>query len=249
MSGTVVDVRFLAPELVIYREIKDFLRDTRPKRDRVMAAMTFLNNKAPISHEGKGGRRTLRKVALHLVGYYDLDPSFAFHLLTETKTGMDKSGGKVVYRAWNQRCLNEAGRPYPWSDEELWRALEDAVDGAPSYGVYLFKKAQEKDSARRSAASFIEVLTHLPEPSASLWMTPETLYRVFIEFSGLNPKVFHKAELGLEITHAMGQGRLPFVTRARTNSVGRIYIGMDMNTLRVAIDRYEQWNKTFKAAS
>lgn len=245
----VIDIRSLAPELEIYRDIKDFLRDTRPLPQRVLAAMTYLQRKAPVSIEGKGGRNALRTVALHLLGYYDLDPSLAFHLLTKTKAGRAQNGARVDYTAWNDRCRNAVGEPYPWSDDDLWRVLEDAVDGAPSYGVHLFETAQERNYARWSAANFIETLTCLPTPNGTIWITADALYRAFLDHYELKPEAFHKSELGLEISFAIDQGRLPFVVRAHTHAGGRIYRGLDLNTLRIAMDIREQRHNGLNAAS
>jgi hypothetical protein len=242
-----IDVRSLAPDLEIYRDIKDFVRDTRPKQSRIIAAMAYLRAKAPISIEGKNGHHALRTVAQHIVGYYDLDPSLAFYLMTETKFGVRPDGTRVEYKAWNERCLNQDGKAFPWSDEELARALEDAVDAAPAYGIHLLEKAQEKEFARWNAAAFIEMLTYLPRSLKPIWIKPDALYRVFIEFSGVNPAAFDRSEFGLEVSRAIEQGRLPFIERRRTNAEGRIYLGLNHDTLRIAIDVYEQRQKVFAA--
>ena len=245
----VLDIRSLAPKLEIYRNVKDFIRDTRPLQDRVMASMTYLRTKAPISVEGRSGHRDLMKVALHLVGYHDLDPSLAFHLLTKGKTGMDRNGTPVTYTAWNDRCINGKGDPCPWTDDALMNALESAVDGAPAYGVHLLQEAKEKEFARWSAAAFIGMLTFLPEPTQPIWITADALYRVFLEFSGVKPGAFIKSELGLELALAISRGQLPFVLADRTHALGRIYRGLDQNTLRVAMDASEQRYKAFQDAS
>lgn len=238
----VMDVRFLAPTIEIHRHVPEFLKDTRPWDDRVMGAMTYLHLHAPVSVKGQGRRHALHTVADHIVGYYDLDPGLAFHLMVKTKKGKDRKGNPVTYIAWNERCLDEAGKPSPWSDEDLWHALEDAVDAAPAYGVALYEHAQEKSFARWCAAAFIEILTHLPEPQGAIWMTANDLYDVFIEYMGVKPPAFQKCELGLEMTRAIDQGRLPFVNAGR-NAVFRFYSGLDQKTLRLAIAAYEERQK------
>ena len=245
----VLDVRHLVPELEIYRDTPDFLRDTRPLRDRIMAAMSYLRYRAPVSVEGAGGRNTLRQVAQHLVGYHDIDVGLAFYLMTETKVGRTRSGAPVTYTAWNARCVDAEGNRRPWSDDTVLRALEDAMDEAPTYGVYLQEKARAKEQARWCSACFVEVLTHLPEPLSPIWIKAGALYGAFIEFSGVKPESYSKSELGVDVAMAIEQGRLPFVERGRTNAEGRIYLGLDLNTLRIAIDRYEQGQKAHTAAA
>jgi len=107
---------------------------------------------------------------------------------------------------------------------------------------------QEKEFARWSAAAFIEILTHLPEPKDRIWITADTLYRTFIEFSGVKPEAFIKGELGLELARAIAHGRLPFVYAHQTFAAGRIYCGLDLHTLRHAMDTYEQQQRAIPAA-
>jgi hypothetical protein len=249
MPPPILDIRYLAPELEIFKsEGKPFLIDQRPHQSRVIRAMSYLKHAAPLSIEGQGRRKALRAVAEHLVVDLDLDPSLAFHLMTETKAGKDKQGNAVVHVAWNERCRNAAGKPAPWSDDALWQALEDAVDAVPLHGVLLHQEAEEKEFARWSAAGFIEIMTHLPEPKGDIQITKDTLYRGFLEFSGVKPETFQKCELGLEINRAIAQGRLPFVEDHRSHT-GRFYRGLDQNTLRMAMDTSELLNKAYRASS
>ena len=242
LQPPVLDVRFLAPTIEIYRQVPEFIKDTRPWVDRVMAAMTYLRCRAPVSIKGKGRRNVLHTVADHIVGYYDLDPGLAFHLMVNTKKGKDRKGNPVTYIAWNERCLDDLGTPSPWSDDDLWHALDAAVDNAPGYGIKMYKKAQEKTLGRNGAATFIEMLTYLPEPRCNIWITADELYSFFIEYTGVKPSTFQKCELGLEMTRAIDQGRLPFVHAGRTAAF-RFYAGLDQNTLRVAIAAYEERQK------
>jgi hypothetical protein len=235
-----IDVRFLAPGLNIYRETTPFLRDTRLLRERIMGAMTYLRLYAPICIEGKGARQVLWKVASHVVAYYDLGPSLAFHLMVESKGG---------HKAWNERCLHADGSTYPWSWDELATVLEQAVDAVPSYGVLLYKESLKRQHAVHSAAEFMDLLTFLPQPVGDIWITPESLYRAFLEYFDVDSKNYDKKELGCELSKAMDAGRLPFVLRDRINSAGRIYRGVDANTLKVAIAAYEAHWKPYLTAS
>ena len=242
----ILDVRALAPDLELYREETPFLRDTRPLLDRIMRAQVYLASKAPVSGRGRGSRRALQAVAQHLVAFLDLDPSLSFYFMTTTKLGKDRAGNPVLRVAWNERFVNSEGLPAPWSDDELWRALEDAVDAPPAYGIYLFKKQQQKASARHSADEFLTALTYLPEPVKGLQISKEALYRVFCEYYSVKPEDFSKQELGLKINKAIRDGQFPFVEDDRVHE-GRIYRGMDERSLRQAIEAAEQHR--MKAAS
>lgn len=245
----ILDVRFLAPELEIFKaDGSPFLIDQRPHLSRVMRAMSYLKHAAPVSIEGQGRRKALRAVAEHLVVDLDLDPSLAFYLMTETKVGKDRQGNAVVHVAWNDRCRDAAGRPAPWSDDVLWRALEDAVDAVPLHGVLLYQAAEKKEFARWGCAAFIEMLTFLPEPKGDIQITKDALYGIFREFSGVKEEVLDKCELGLEINRAIDHGRLPFVKDDRSRS-GRFYRGMDKHTVRIAMNIYEQRQKVHASAS
>jgi len=245
----ILDIRDLAPELEIFKpEGKPFLIDQRPHQARVIRAMSYLKHRAPVSIEGQRRRKALRAVAEHLVVDLDLDPSLAFHLMTETKPGKDRQGNPVVHVAWNERCLNAAGKPAPWSDDALWQALEDAVDAVPIHGVLLHQAAEEKEFARWGCAAFIDMLTYLPEPKGDIQITKDALFGEFLTFSGVKEEAFEKCELGIEINHAIAQGRLPFLEDARTSSE-RFYRGMDKHTLRIAMDTYEQRQKAHAPAS
>jgi hypothetical protein len=238
----VLDVRFLAPELEIFRaEEKPFLRDQRPLQARILRAMTYLKHKAPLSRKGHGRRNALRAVAEHLVGDLDLDPSLAFYLLTKGKRSKNKDSSENInlHISWNDRCLDAEGHPAPWSDDALWQALGDAVDAVPLHGALLHQATEEKEIARWSAAAFIEMLTYLPATGGDLRITKDALYGTFLEFSGVKKESFEKCELGVEINRAIAQGRLPFLRDVRSNSE-RSYLGMDQRTLRIAIDTYEQ---------
>jgi hypothetical protein len=125
--------------------------------------------------------------------------------------------------------------------------LEQAVDLAPAHGIYLFKRENEREIARWGIGGFLQVLSHLPKPTGNIWITPEDLYRTFIEFSGVDPDFYDKKEFGCVLTDAME--RLPFITRGQTFAAGRIYRGLDRNTVKVAISMYEQLNVGIVAAA
>lgn len=224
-----VDVRSLAPELEIYKSTPDFVRDARPKTDRIMGAMTYLTKAAPVTVRGKQSRSTLWQVAAHVVAYYDLDPSFAFYLMTVSK---DR------YTCWNDRCLGADGKPSPWNLDDLMDVLEQAVDLAPAHGIYLFKRENEREIARWGISGFLQVLSLLPKPTGKIWIMAEDLYQTFIEFSGVDSDSYDKKEFGCVLTDAME--RLPFITRGQISAAGRIYRGLDRNTLKIAMSLHEQ---------
>ncbi|WP_316410701.1 bifunctional DNA primase/polymerase [Mesoterricola sediminis] len=242
------DVRFLAPELEIYRDIRPFLRNTRSLEDRMMGAMGYLEHRAPIAIKGLGRRAVLRRVAEHVVGWYDLDPHLALYFMTTTTAGSNEIGESIMHIAWNARCLDSDGKKLPWTRKELLDALYDALDAAPAYGILMYEKAQAKAQARQKAAEFIEVLTYLPEPHGVITIASEPLHSLFLEFSGVQADAYHKSELGMELNIAMAEGRLPFVKQERT-SRSRFYVGMDERTIRYAIGVFEQRRKGVALAS
>ncbi len=122
------------------------------------------------------------------------------------------------------------------------------MDAAPLHGALLLQATLEKEFARWGAASFIEAMTHLPEPKGEIWITADALYGVFLEFTGVDPDAFEKCEFGLEVACAVDQGRLPFVKADRIHA-GRIYRGLDPNTLGLAVDTYEQHQKAHGASA
>ena len=92
------------------------------------------------------------------------------------------------------------------------------------------------------------MLTFLPEPKGDIQITKDALYGLFLDFSGVKEEAFNKSELGLEINHAIAEGRLPFVADDRSRTA-RFYRGMDKHTLRIAMDSYEQRQKAHASAS
>lgn len=236
----VLDVRCLAPELEIYKSLPPFIRDTRPIEDRIMGAMTYLRVKAAVSIKGQRSRSTLWTVGIHVVAYFDLDPSLAFYLMTENK------GGHI---AWNNRCLGEDGKLRPWDFGELMDVLDQAVDLAPAYGIYLYKREQERAFAHQGAMTFLEALTYLPKAEGTLWVDVDDLFQAFLDFSGAKPEVYSSREFGCRVSEAINSGQLPFVYRDRNNIAGRILRGMDLNTLKVAIAIYEQRQHRYSYAS
>jgi hypothetical protein len=231
MPPPVLDIRTVAPELEIFKNLPEFLRDTRPKKDRIIRAMTYLRTQAPISIKGKHSRSTLWTVAKHLVPFLDLDPGLAFYLMTESKKG---------YTAWNERCLGEDGKPSPWDLDELLDALHDAVDAAPDHGIYLYQRAEEREFARWCLETFLVVLTYLPPGTEDDWLPVGDLFRAFLDYSGLKSNFLKKSEFGNAMTKAIDSGRFPFVQRDRTNKAGRIYRGISIRLIGSAVREYEQ---------
>lgn len=240
LQPPVLDVRRLAPGLEIYKVLPQFIRDNRPFRDRTMNAMTYLRTTAPISIKGRGSRLTLGKVARRVVAFHDLDPGLAFHLLTVNKGG---------WIAWNNRCLDEYGKPCPWDPDEIMDALYDALDAAPEYGVHLYKRQEARAHAFQSLESFLAALTYLPEPAPGTFMKRSTLYGAFIEFAGVESEFFNNKEFGTHIGRAIENGQVPFVQRHATNRDGKIYLGIDEHTLKHALDTYEQRQRDYSASA
>jgi hypothetical protein len=138
----ICDPHLFLPRGKFWRQSVPFLRDTRPRRDRIAHACTYLKLRAPVSVSKRGGHRTLMGVVAHLVQYLDLDPELAFHMLTHGPN------------PWNQRCIDRDGTPYPWSNVELWEACTHAVDIIPAAGrkAYLRMEARQRDRVRLSEA-------------------------------------------------------------------------------------------------
>ena len=143
-----------------WREQRPFLICTRPPKDRIARACTYLR-KAHASVSGKSGHKTLAGVTAHLVRFLDLDPELAFNLLTH--------GSKP----WNARCTDTAGEPSPWSNCELWAACSAAVDALPAAGV----KAWDREQANRERK--MDLTTRVKILKSSL--TLPTSHRVPVE--------------------------------------------------------------------
>lgn len=224
----VLDPRDLAPGLEIYRDLTPFVRDQRPKRDRVMAAMTYLRLHAPVCR-GKGARKVLWEVAVHLVSYYDLDPHLVLHLMTTDK------GGHV---AWNNRCLDEHGTPFPWDPSELLEVIQGVQDDPPPYGIAEHRRLAEREFHQWCLSTFVTILNLLPRESADRTIATRDLYRFFLGFSGTDPRSIVLDEFGAEIHKAIASGRLTTLIPYRTASA-RGFKGADLESLYYACDLYE----------
>jgi hypothetical protein len=238
LDPPILSATFLVPELEMYKDKKEYIQDMRPIKDRIIASMVYLSRSAPVSREGDNGHKTLCAVASHLVGYHDLDPSLACHLMYKNKEGIDKNGNRKSYKSWNNRCLGSDGNPKPWTYRDVLRACVDAIDSCPSYGHELFKRKEEKTIAQRKAASFIEVLSLIPEQDSEIWIKADALYQVFKEYSEINADIYNNSEFGLDLIQAITSGRLPNIRRLRTciphiaGSISREFRGVPQSALR-----------------
>jgi len=230
----VLDPRELAPGLAIFRDTKPFLRDPRPLLDRTMGAMTYLRLHAPVS-QGQRGRAVMHEVARRLVSWFDLDPRFALHLMTVDKP-MSKGSG--VHVAWNNRCVDEQGKPYPWREETLLAALCAATDEPSEFGVQEYLRIEEREFFRWSLESFFSLLEKLPDEAANKKITTKDLFEFFLAVTGVRGSYFTIDEFGAELHGAIASGRVKKLVPHRT-AARRGYKGADLKALSYAHDRYE----------
>jgi hypothetical protein len=233
----VLDPRVLAPQIELFKDQRPFLIDNRDKESRIIAAQQYLRHHAHVSHSKQNGHQTLFDVAIMLVVYRDLDPEFAFHLMTH------EAPGKL---SWNERCIGEDGKPYPWSASELWAALESAKDAAPIVGIQEYETAMEDHELRWLIASFIEILRLIPPHTGKPAMAATDLFRAFQQMFGLTLPDGMVTVFGWEIRLAMLQGSLPLKIAGRKGI--NHYIGVDASLLAAAKTQYEAQQRLFGMA-
>lgn len=103
-------------------DTRQWLPAQRDEMTRIIRAKNVLTSYRP-AVDGKGGRRVLANIAVHLRQYLGLSVNRSLRLLRED---------------WNNRCLP------PWSDKELTEAL-NATDGkVPAAGVKEFQESEKK---------------------------------------------------------------------------------------------------------
>lgn len=170
-----LDPGFILPNGEFWRPPKRrFEVVNRPLASRISRACAYLRSlRTPVSISGHGGRRTLASVCAHLVVFLDLDPPLAFHLLTN---GLSP---------WNSRCRDAQGNVYPWSENELWRACEDAVDAVPRAGEQLYKRNLERQVRDTSMIQFCRLLQQSMPGIGARPTLVSALKQRFEEWSGL----------------------------------------------------------------
>lgn len=108
------------------RDDRPLLTNSRPLKDRLIAARNYLKYRAPKSVSGKRGHAALSRVCSHLVVFHRISPRTALTMLAP----------------WNQQCTDNAGRPCPWSHGELIMALDAARHSTPESGVKAYQRAE-----------------------------------------------------------------------------------------------------------
>ena len=237
LQPPVMDPRAIATGLDIFRDTAPFLRDTRPLKARTIAAMTYLRLHAPIC-KGSGARKVLLEVARHLVSWYDLDPHFAFHLMT-----VDKGG----YTSWNNRCVDEVGHPYPWGKFELLSTLQATVDDPSSFGKVQYQRQDEREFIRWCLGSFNEVLRRVSFNAADKRVSTEELFQFFLEISGVKKDFIVIDEFGAELHNAISSGA---VTSLKPHRTARLkgFKGVDLDALWYALELYDSGHSIYQDA-
>lgn len=233
----ILDPRILAPQIELFKDQRPFLIDNRSKKSRIVAAQKFLRLHARVSESKKNGHQALIDVAVMLVVYYDLDPELAFYIMTHEGPG---------FSSWNERCIDEAGKSYPWSAKELWAALNNAQDAAPALGIKEYQAALKNDEIRWLMASFIEILRSIPTHTGKPAMTAMDLFNAFQMMYGLNLVKGMASVLGTEIRLAILDKSLLLEFTERKGSV--YYLGVSPALLEAAKDRYKARQRLFALA-
>lgn len=233
----ILDPRILAPQIELFKDQRPFLIDNRGKKSRIAAALNFLRLHARVSESKKNGHQALFDVSVMLVIYYDLDPELAFYFMTHEAPG---------FSSWNDRCVDEGGKTYPWSAKELWTALNNAQDAAPALGIEEFQAALKDDEIRWLMASFIEILRFIPAHTGKPTMKAMDLFKAFQKMFGLELPKGMASVLGGEIRLAILQGALSLDYTERKGTVH--YIGVSPTLVEVARNRYEARQRVFAPA-
>jgi len=233
----VLDPRILAPQLELCKDQRPFLIDNRGKKSRIVAAQKYLRHYAPVSKSKENGHKALYEVAVMLVAYHDLDPALAVHLMTHEAPGMT---------SWNDRCVGEDGRPYLWSEKEIWTALNNAQDAVPPLGIKDYESAVEDEDIRWLMTSFIEILRFLPAHNGQPSMKAMDLFGSFQEMFGLSLQKGMASLLGEEIQLAIILGEVPLTRSTRKGTVH--YIGVNPALLEAAWVKYEAQQRVLAQA-
>ena len=182
VSPPIVDPRDLEPSIQIFKDTTPFLEYFGSKGQRRFAAKGYLMNlwtKPAIA--GKGGRSVLAEVACNLTRHYCQEPHNALAMLLREDADC---------RNWNQRCQNLDGTPYPWSEGELFDALQDSLDEVPSLGKALWKTKERDYLAWQKLAEFVKGLERQlksdgPDSDPAAWVHTQQLYWHFLDTNGL----------------------------------------------------------------
>jgi hypothetical protein len=175
-----LDPRQLFPAAKIFHppqydgEGREFIRDTRPYRDRVVRAMNFLTmTQASVS--GNGGHRVLANVCAHVCGYLQIPKARALELLTSPPGA-----------SWNDRCKDGVtGASFPWTRMELSLALDAGQKAIPGYGVVMLEKERrdlERDQKLELACRTIRKLM----PRGRAYVAVRDVYDVALKAMGMS---------------------------------------------------------------
>ena len=196
----------LIPGLSLYHPANPkFAVDDRPLDARISRARHYLARHARVSISDRGGRATLAKAMCHLTVFLGLDPDLAVSLMT--KRIVDKDG--VVGRSWNDRCVDVAHIPYPWSPSELRQAAIDSLKLVPAYGVWLLGEQARRKTTIDLLGEFLTVLASLAEPDSVERHTANDLRAFFLIWSGLTGPDCTVTRFGSAISRAIDCGWVP----------------------------------------
>ena len=124
-----------------------------------------------------------------------------------TKRIVDKDG--VVGRSWNDRCVDVAHIPYPWSPSELRQAAIDSLKLVPAYGVWLLGEQARLKTTIDLLGEFLTVLASLAEPDSVERHTANDLRAFFLIWSGLTGPDCTVTRFGSAISRAIDCGWVP----------------------------------------
>lgn len=174
-----LDPRELFPMVEIFHPSQDqsnareFVRDGRPYRDRVVRAMNFLA-RSQASVSGNGGHLVLAYVCAHLCGYLHIPKDRALELLTSPPGG-----------SWNDRCTDgTTGKSFPWTRSELSLALDAGQKATPRFGVLMLERQRrelERDQKVELACRTIRKLM----PRGRAYVAVREVYDLALKVMGL----------------------------------------------------------------
>lgn len=164
-SPPIVDPETFLPNGAFWEKKADsrpYLVSTESPARRRWGARGYLNHQAPVCVRGTGkGSRTLAKVGAHVVSWWGMKPSTATSMMTspDPRTGIC---------SWNSRFVDGAGKPTPFSRDEILTACEAAVGRGSEYGRLRWIEEQARQTETLKMESHIEILkTCLTEPKST----------------------------------------------------------------------------------
>jgi len=229
----ILDPRLLSPQMEILKDQSPFLIDLRPEKARVIAAQRFLRNLAPVATGGNARNLALQTVCEMLVGYYGLEPEYAFYLMTH------EAEDKLP---WVARCFGGDETSRIRASKQIWAALNNALECVPSYGAWKFREAVQQGVFIWCIPDFLDVLRLLPGNHHCGEMTSMQLFRSLQRLFGIEVPDGMVTIFGEVLLDAIYDGSIPLTKRDLKGT--RYYCGVSDPALAIAKQRFDTRSAT-----